>query len=57
MSREEIALELTKTVLANITYSSLEEAKTLPYKIFNETYDNLYSDNANVNISIDSLDK
>lgn len=38
MSDKEIALQLTLKTIEKISFSSIEEAKTLPYEIFNSIY-------------------
>ncbi len=41
MSDKEIALQITLKTLEKIQFSSKEEAKTLPYEIFNSIYNNI----------------
>ena len=40
MSKEEIALEITKCVIAQCSFR-LDNVKTLPYEIYNSIYNNL----------------
>lgn len=42
MSREEIALQLTKAVISQISFRA-DNVKTLPYEIYNSIYNNLNS--------------
>ncbi len=39
MTKEEIALELTKAVIARISFSN--DVKTTPYEIYNSIYENI----------------
>ena len=41
MSDKEIALQITLKALEKIQFSSKEDAKTLPYEIFNSVYKNI----------------
>lgn len=41
MSDKEVALQITLKVLDKINYNSTEQAKTLPYEIYNSIYQNL----------------
>lgn len=40
-AREDISLQLTLKVLDNTSFNSQEDAKTLPYEIFNSIYENV----------------
>lgn len=40
MSKEEIALEITKSVIAQCSFR-MDTVKTLPYEIYNSIYNNL----------------
>lgn len=41
MTDKEIALQITLKVLDNIKYTSEDQAKTLPYEIYNSIYKNI----------------
>lgn len=41
MSDKEIALQITLKTIEKIQFSSINEAKTLPYEIYNSIYKNL----------------
>lgn len=41
MSDKEIALQITLKVIEKINFKTTNEAKTLPYEIYNSIYENL----------------
>lgn len=43
MSKEEIALELAKSVISQITFTP-SDVKTLPYEIYNSIHENIKID-------------
>lgn len=44
MTKEEIALQLTKSVIEKISFSP-DEVKTIPYEIYNSIYKNIKTSN------------
>ncbi len=41
MSKDEIALQITLKVIERLDFSAYEQAKSLPYEVYNSIYKNI----------------